>query len=160
MARPSKAASASQRQLRISRPSSFTYFNIFPSVKFCGSPTPEARLQHHRPDAKGECSGLKRFGRCSRRSPPPWSVDDTDTKLGQDCYIVRGLRTRLASISRTRRGAVKMLTRTRRSASPPNVGKSFQMCRRARSSCAPYCTILARRRANSALLQYSRKSQP
>ncbi len=25
----------------------------------------------------------------SRRFPPPWSVDDPDTKLGQDCYIVR-----------------------------------------------------------------------
>jgi hypothetical protein len=24
-----------------------------------------------------------------RRFPPPWSVDDPDTKLGQDCYIVR-----------------------------------------------------------------------
>jgi hypothetical protein len=25
----------------------------------------------------------------SRRFPPPWSVDDPDTKLGQTCYIVR-----------------------------------------------------------------------
>jgi hypothetical protein len=25
----------------------------------------------------------------SRRFPPPWTVDDPDTKLGQDCYIVR-----------------------------------------------------------------------
>ena len=24
-----------------------------------------------------------------RRFPPPWSVDDPDTKLGQDCFIVR-----------------------------------------------------------------------
>jgi hypothetical protein len=24
-----------------------------------------------------------------RRFPPPWSVDDPDTRLGQDCYIVR-----------------------------------------------------------------------
>ena len=24
-----------------------------------------------------------------RRFPPPCSVDDQDTKLGQDCYIVR-----------------------------------------------------------------------
>ena len=24
-----------------------------------------------------------------RHFPPPWSVDDPDTKLGQDCYIVR-----------------------------------------------------------------------
>jgi len=24
-----------------------------------------------------------------RRFPPPWSVDDPDMKLGQDCYIVR-----------------------------------------------------------------------
>jgi hypothetical protein len=24
-----------------------------------------------------------------RRCPPPWSVDDPDMKLGQDCYIVR-----------------------------------------------------------------------
>ena len=24
-----------------------------------------------------------------RRFPPPWSVDDPDTKLGQDCYNVR-----------------------------------------------------------------------
>jgi hypothetical protein len=24
-----------------------------------------------------------------RRFPPPWSVDDPDTKLGQDCYVVR-----------------------------------------------------------------------
>ena len=23
------------------------------------------------------------------RFPPPWSVDDPDTKLGQDCFIVR-----------------------------------------------------------------------
>ena len=25
----------------------------------------------------------------SRRFPPPWAVDDPDTKLGQDCFIVR-----------------------------------------------------------------------
>jgi hypothetical protein len=25
----------------------------------------------------------------SRRFPPPWSVDDPDMKLGQDCFIVR-----------------------------------------------------------------------
>jgi hypothetical protein len=25
----------------------------------------------------------------ARRFPLPWSVDDPDTKLGQDCYIVR-----------------------------------------------------------------------
>jgi hypothetical protein len=24
-----------------------------------------------------------------RRFPPPWSVDDPDTKLGQSCFIVR-----------------------------------------------------------------------
>jgi len=24
-----------------------------------------------------------------RRFPPPWSVDDPDRKLGQDCYVVR-----------------------------------------------------------------------
>ncbi len=24
-----------------------------------------------------------------RHFPPPWSVDDPDTKLGQTCYIVR-----------------------------------------------------------------------
>jgi hypothetical protein len=24
-----------------------------------------------------------------RRFPPPWSVDDPDLKLGQDCFIVR-----------------------------------------------------------------------
>ena len=24
-----------------------------------------------------------------RRFPPPWTVDDPDTKIGQDCYIVR-----------------------------------------------------------------------
>jgi hypothetical protein len=24
-----------------------------------------------------------------RRFPPPWFVDDPDTKLGQDCYVVR-----------------------------------------------------------------------
>jgi hypothetical protein len=24
-----------------------------------------------------------------RRFPPPWSVDDPDKKLGQDCFIVR-----------------------------------------------------------------------
>jgi len=24
-----------------------------------------------------------------RRFPPPWSVDDPDMKLGQDCYVVR-----------------------------------------------------------------------
>jgi hypothetical protein len=24
-----------------------------------------------------------------RRFPPPWSVDNPDVKLGQDCYIVR-----------------------------------------------------------------------
>jgi len=23
------------------------------------------------------------------RLPPPWSVDDPDTKLGQECYIIR-----------------------------------------------------------------------
>ena len=25
----------------------------------------------------------------NRRFPPPWSVDDPETKLGQDCFIVR-----------------------------------------------------------------------
>src|SRR6185369_14778297 len=30
-----------------------------------------------------------RFAVPQRRFPPPWSVDDPDTKLGQDCYIVR-----------------------------------------------------------------------
>jgi len=25
----------------------------------------------------------------ARRFPPPWSVDDPDKKLGQDCYVVR-----------------------------------------------------------------------
>ena len=25
----------------------------------------------------------------SRRFPPPWSVDDPNMKLGQDCFIVR-----------------------------------------------------------------------
>jgi hypothetical protein len=25
----------------------------------------------------------------SRPFPPPWSVDDPDVKLGQDCFIVR-----------------------------------------------------------------------
>ncbi len=25
----------------------------------------------------------------SRRFPPPWSVDDPDMKLGQECYIAR-----------------------------------------------------------------------
>jgi hypothetical protein len=24
-----------------------------------------------------------------RRFPPPWSVDDPDMKLGQDCFVVR-----------------------------------------------------------------------
>lgn len=24
-----------------------------------------------------------------RRFPPPWSVDDSDMKLGQECFIVR-----------------------------------------------------------------------
>jgi len=24
-----------------------------------------------------------------RRFPPPWSVDDPDMKLGQECYIIR-----------------------------------------------------------------------
>ncbi len=24
-----------------------------------------------------------------RRFPPPWSVDDSDRKLGQSCFIVR-----------------------------------------------------------------------
>jgi hypothetical protein len=32
--------------------------------------------------------GRKRI-RASPRFPPPWSVDDPDTKLGQDCFIVR-----------------------------------------------------------------------
>jgi hypothetical protein len=25
----------------------------------------------------------------ARRFPPPWSIDGPDTKLGQDCFIVR-----------------------------------------------------------------------
>ena len=38
-----------------------------------------------------------------RRFPPPWYVDDPDTKLGQDCFTVRdmpmgnGWRTRLCA---------------------------------------------------------------
>jgi hypothetical protein len=32
---------------------------------------------------------VRSFGGYNSRFPPPWSVDDPDMKLGQDCYIVR-----------------------------------------------------------------------
>jgi hypothetical protein len=51
-----------------------------------------------------------------RRFPPPWTVDDPDTKLGQDCYIVRNANGHaLAYVyfedEPGRRSAAKMLTR-------------------------------------------------
>ncbi len=41
-----------------------------------------------------------------RRFPPPWSVDDPDLKLGQDCYIVRDVNN---ASSNPRRGNQKKL---------------------------------------------------
>jgi hypothetical protein len=48
--------------------------------------------------------------------PPPWSVDDPDTKLGQDCYVVRDANGHaLAYVyfedEPGRRPAAKMMTR-------------------------------------------------
>ena len=34
-------------------------------------------------------TGIVYAGMTKRRFPPPWSVDDPNMKLGQDCYIVR-----------------------------------------------------------------------
>jgi len=39
-----------------------------------------------------------------RRFPPPWTVDDPDMKLGQDCYIVRATPTGTALRLRLLRG--------------------------------------------------------
>ena len=52
----------------------------------------------------------------SRRFPPPWSVDDPDTKLGQDCFIIRDASGQaLAYVyceeEPGRRAAAKLLTR-------------------------------------------------
>jgi hypothetical protein len=33
-------------------------------------------------------AGMPRLN-AERRFPPPWTVDDPDMKLGQNCYIVR-----------------------------------------------------------------------
>ncbi len=54
----------------------------------------------------------------SRRFPPPWSVDDPDMKLGQDCFIVRaGLETAKAAGSETARDGFRPAARRLRS--PP-----------------------------------------
>ncbi len=45
-----------------------------------------------------------------RRFPPPWSVDDPDVKLGQDCFIVREQRAGVG-LFLFRRGLDKRLTK-------------------------------------------------
>jgi hypothetical protein len=39
--------------------------------------------------ACGDCRDVVDLAVKPRRFPPPWSVDDPDKKLGQDCYVVR-----------------------------------------------------------------------
>jgi hypothetical protein len=50
---------------------------------------------------------LSRLVTAPRRFPPPWSIDDPDSKLGQDCFIVRDDR-------QARRAAAHLLTPSQR----------------------------------------------
>jgi hypothetical protein len=63
-----------------------------------------------------------------RRVPPPWSVDDPETKLGQECFIVRDANGHaLAYVyfedEPGRRAAAKMLTRDEARRIAANIAK-------------------------------------
>jgi hypothetical protein len=63
-----------------------------------------------------------------RRFPPPWSVDDPDKKLGQDCFIVRDANGQaLAYVyfeeEPGRRAAAKLLTRDEARRVAANIAK-------------------------------------
>jgi hypothetical protein len=66
-----------------------------------------------------------------RRFPPPWSVDEADSKLDRRSFIVRDAnRQALAYVyfeeEPGRRAAARLLTReTRPGASPPNITQTF-----------------------------------
>jgi hypothetical protein len=64
----------------------------------------------------------------ARRFPPPWSVDDPDMKLGQDCYVVRDANGHaLAYVyfedEPGRRSAAHCSSATRRGASQSTIAK-------------------------------------
>jgi hypothetical protein len=63
-----------------------------------------------------------------RRFPPPWSVDDPDTKLGQDCFIIRDAnRQALACVyfedEPGRRSAAHLMTRDEARRIAANIAK-------------------------------------
>jgi hypothetical protein len=71
-----------------------------------------------------------------RRFPPPWSVDDPDMKLGQDCLIVRdanghALATCISRRSQGRRSAAHLMTRDEARRIPVNIAKVPDLLERA-----------------------------
>jgi hypothetical protein len=70
-----------------------------------------------------------------RRVPPPWSIDDPDVKLGQDCYVVRDANGHpLAYVSFEDeagwRAAAHLMTRDEARRIAANIAKLFQRPRR------------------------------
>jgi hypothetical protein len=69
-----------------------------------------------------------------RRFPPPWSVDDSDMKLGQECFTVRdGNGHALACVyfeeEPGRRAAAKLLTRDEARRIAANIAKLSELLR-------------------------------
>jgi hypothetical protein len=71
----------------------------------------------------------------TRRFPPPWPVDEPDTKLGQDCFIVRDANGQaLAYIyfedEPGRRSAAYLLTRDEARRIAASIAKPLELLRR------------------------------
>ena len=78
----------------------------------------------------------------ARRFPPPRSVDDPDTKLGQDCYIVRDANGQaLAHVyfeeEPGRRAAAKLLTKDETWRIAANIAKLSELLRKPQTSIDP-----------------------